>query len=35
MNERHERIERLAERWLEARATEAEERELCELLRTT
>lgn len=35
MNERHERIERLAERWLEARATDAEERELRELLRTT
>ncbi len=35
MNERHERIERLAERWLEARTTEAEERELRELLRTT
>ena len=34
MNERHERIERLAERWLEARTTEAEERELRELLRT-
>ena len=35
MNDRHERIERLAERWLEARATDAEERELRELLRTT
>lgn len=34
-HERHERIERLAERWLEARATDAEERELRELLRTT
>lgn len=33
MNERHERIERLVERWLEARTTEAEERELRELLR--
>lgn len=34
MNGRHERIERLAERWLAARTTEAEERELRELLRT-
>ena len=34
MNGRHERIERLAARWLEARTTEAEERELRELLRT-
>lgn len=34
MNGRHERIERLAERWLEARATDAEEQELRMLLRT-
>lgn len=33
MNERHERIEQLAGRWMEARTTEAEERELRELLR--
>lgn len=33
MNERQERIERLAERWLEARSSEAEERELRDLLR--
>lgn len=31
--ERQERIERLAERWLEARSSEAEERELRDLLR--
>lgn len=34
MNGRHERIERLAARWLAARTTEAEEHELRELLRT-
>lgn len=33
MNERQERIERLAERWLEARSSEVEERELRDLLR--
>lgn len=33
MNERQERIERLAERWFSGLATEAEERELRELLR--
>lgn len=33
MNERHERIEQLAGRWIEARTTPAEERELRELLR--
>ena len=32
MNERQERIERLAERWFEGRTTDAEERELRELL---
>lgn len=35
MNERLERIERLAERWFEGRTTDAEERELRELLVTT
>lgn len=33
MNERQERIERLAARWLEVQTSEAEERELRELLR--
>lgn len=33
MNERQERIERLAKRWLEAQTSQAEERELRELLR--
>lgn len=33
MNERQKRIEQLVGRWLEARTTEAEERELRELLR--
>ena len=33
MNERQERIERLAERWFAAQATDAEERELREWMR--